>query len=63
MYSTMIDKTLKVRFPLWKFLNQPVFNPQSPLVLNPRRFWQLYQLDHLERCWIRAYRPEERFRS
>ncbi|MBF2049239.1 MAG: hypothetical protein EDM05_68960 [Leptolyngbya sp. IPPAS B-1204] len=55
------DNNLKIRFPLWKFLNQPVFNPQNPLILNPKRFWRRYQLEHLERCWIRTYRPEERF--
>jgi hypothetical protein len=54
----MADPNFKIQFPLWQFLNQPVFNPQSPLVLNPARFWQRYQLEHLERCWNRTYRPE-----
>jgi hypothetical protein len=62
-YSIMSDKNPQIRFPLWKFLNQPLFNPYSPLILNPQRFWQRYQLEHLERCWIRAYRPEEHYRS
>jgi hypothetical protein len=57
------DKHLKMRFPLWQFLQQPVFDPKTPLELNPTRFWQRYRLEHLERCWIRAYRPEERFRN
>lgn len=63
IYLDMIFNPLKCRFPLWKYLNQPVFDPQSPLVLNPNQFWQRHQIEYLERCWIRAFRPEERFRS
>lgn len=63
IYFVMKFNLLKSRFPLWKFLNQPVFDPQMPLVLNPQQFWQRHQIEYLERCWIRAYLPEERFRS
>jgi hypothetical protein len=56
-------KNMKMRFPLWQFLNQPVFDPNCPIILNPTIFWQRYQLEHLQRCWFKAYRPEERFRS
>jgi hypothetical protein len=38
-------------FPLWQYLNQPLFNPSVKLVLNPRRFWQIYTLQLLSRCW------------
>ncbi|MBE9177320.1 hypothetical protein IQ268_01870 [Oculatella sp. LEGE 06141] len=48
---------------LWQFLNQPVFDSKSPTILNPHRFWYLQRLHHLERCWSRTYRPEERFRN
>ncbi|PSB35496.1 hypothetical protein C7B70_01270 [Chlorogloea sp. CCALA 695] len=37
-------------FPLWQFLNQPVFNSQTKLILNPRQFEHLYKIDLLERC-------------
>lgn len=59
----MIFNPLKCRFPLWKYLNQPILDPQTPLVLDPQQFWQRHQIEYLERCWIRAYLPEERFRS
>ena len=59
----MTDPSLKLQFPLWQFLNQPIFNSKMPLVLNPGQFWQRYQITHLERCFGRAYRPEEHFRS
>lgn len=59
---TMTDPSFKLQFPVWKFLNQPIFHPKIQLMLNPGQFWQHYQITHLERCWGRAYRPEERFR-
>ncbi len=37
-------------FPLWQFLNQPVFSSQTKLILSPRQFGHLYKIDLLERC-------------
>jgi hypothetical protein len=59
----MISKPNKDSFPLWQFLNQPLFDAQNPVVLHPQRFWHLYKVRHLESCWSRAYRPEEHFRN
>lgn len=52
----------KVLKPVWQFLNQPLFNKQQPAVLNPRRFWHTYRIQHLEKCLSRTYRPEEYLR-
>jgi len=51
------------QFPVWKFLNQRMFDAKSPLILNPRQFYYRYQIEHLERCWFRQHRPEEHFRN
>ncbi|MCU0524513.1 MAG: hypothetical protein MUF72_06780 [Elainella sp. Prado103] len=59
----MADKHYQIRFPLWQFLNQPLFDPYVPLVLSPNRFWQRYQIEHLERCWSRNFHPEEKYRN
>jgi hypothetical protein len=40
----------RFKFPFWQFLNQPVFQSSYTPVLNPRRFWYLYQIELLERC-------------
>lgn len=56
----MAHKYKRVRFPLWQYLNQPIFDREQQAVLNPNRFWQLYRVRHLERCMDRVYRPEER---
>ncbi len=40
----------KIKFPLWQFLTQPVFDTRFKSVLNPRRFWYLHQIALLERC-------------
>jgi hypothetical protein len=39
-----------LQFPVWKFLNQPLFEPYCDPVLNPARFWHIHQIDYLERC-------------
>jgi hypothetical protein len=49
----------QLRFPLWQYLNQEIGHPAIPLVLNPRRFWVLQQVEHLDRCWQRACTHKE----
>jgi hypothetical protein len=38
-----------LRFPLWKYLNQPLFKETT--VLNPFQFWHRYRIQSLEHCW------------
>lgn len=45
---TMFSSLLK--FPIWHYLNQPLFETAYIPVLNPRRFWYIYQVEFLERC-------------
>ncbi|EKQ70127.1 hypothetical protein OsccyDRAFT_0392 [Leptolyngbyaceae cyanobacterium JSC-12] len=47
---TMFSLYYLTRFPLWKFLKQPVFSTHYRLVLDPYRFWRNHQVDLLERC-------------
>ncbi len=49
----MAQKDIKVRFPLWQFLNQPIFSSTTKLVLNPSLFAYLYRIKLLERCWVK----------
>jgi hypothetical protein len=58
--TIMTSKRRTIRFPIWKFLNQPLFDPQMPVVLDPGLFWRLYQVQYLRRCWDSNYRPEKR---
>ncbi|MDX2099042.1 MAG: hypothetical protein SFW36_14795 [Leptolyngbyaceae cyanobacterium bins.59] len=39
------------QFPIWQFLDQPLFDPTRKPILNPQRFWRAYQIRLLERCW------------
>ncbi|MDJ1174260.1 hypothetical protein [Roseofilum capinflatum] len=41
--------------PLWAYLNQPLFNSESPMVWSLNQFWYRYQLTLLERCWQISY--------
>ncbi|WP_082065344.1 hypothetical protein [Aliterella atlantica] len=40
-----------INFPLWQFLQQPVFSAETKLILNPRQFEYLYRIELLERCF------------
>ncbi|KKJ00169.1 hypothetical protein PROH_10650 [Prochlorothrix hollandica PCC 9006 = CALU 1027] len=40
-----------LKFPLWKYLSQPILNKQQPLILSPRHFWCFYQVQFLEHCF------------
>ena len=51
----MTPKQNPNKFPLWQFLNQPLFSSTTKAVLNPRRFWYVYKIELLERCWDREY--------
>ncbi|WP_432808496.1 hypothetical protein [Pantanalinema sp. GBBB05] len=46
----MFQKPYTLRFPVWQFLNQPL---NSNLTLNPRRYWNRYSIELLERCLSR----------
>ena len=41
---------VKLSFPFWQFLNQPLFDSRAQVVLNPSRFCRLHQVSLLERC-------------
>lgn len=44
---------------LWQYLNQPLINSKSRVVLNPLKFFLPYQIRLLERCWVRDYEIEK----
>ncbi|MFQ3627939.1 MAG: hypothetical protein SNJ57_15530 [Cyanobacteriota bacterium] len=48
---------------LWHYLNQRVFDRNSPIILDIHRFSRFYRVQHLERCFCRQYQPEERYRN
>ncbi len=48
-----------MRFPVWKYLNQPLFSRLYRPRLNPWAFWRGYQVQFLERCWAKEFWPEE----
>jgi hypothetical protein len=42
------------RFPVWQYLNQPLFDPEIEFKLSPSQFWRQYQIQFLDRCWHRV---------
>jgi hypothetical protein len=51
MFRLLPRSAIKVRFPLWQYLSQPLFCSTAKLILNPDRFWQDYQIQILEHSW------------
>ncbi|MCC5638555.1 hypothetical protein LC593_22515 [Nostoc sp. CHAB 5844] len=47
----MAEKHTKIKFPLWQYLNQPLFSRDSKLELNPHRFAHSWRIGLLKRCW------------
>ncbi|WYL95290.1 MAG: hypothetical protein HEQ35_16955 [Gloeotrichia echinulata IR180] len=43
----------QIKFPLWEYLNQPLFNRETELIVNPRRFAAIWRIKLLERCWTK----------
>ncbi len=43
----------KIKFPIWQYLNQPLFSSDSQLELNPRRFAYGWRIQLLKRCWTK----------
>ena len=44
---------------LWQYLNQPLFKPNSRVILNPLKFFLPYRIRLLESCWVRDYEIEK----
>jgi hypothetical protein len=36
---------------LWQYLKQPIFNSENQSVWNIHRFWYLYKIKLLQKCW------------
>lgn len=50
MISSLIAKSGLSQFPIWPYLNQPLFHGHYQVVFNPQRFRYLYTIALLERC-------------
>nr|WP_242038929.1 hypothetical protein [Anabaena lutea] len=46
----MAPKHTKIQFPLWHYLNQPLFSRDTKLIWNPHRFALVWRIELLERC-------------
>lgn len=44
-----------MHFPLWQYLNQPLWDREHPSVLDPRKYWQRYQRQYLNGCFHNAF--------
>ncbi len=62
-FPHMASKDIKLKFPLWHYINQPVFSPKTKLILNPRLFAYLYRVKLLERCLVKKCDSKGHYRN
>ncbi|MBW4537681.1 MAG: hypothetical protein KME43_00900 [Myxacorys chilensis ATA2-1-KO14] len=55
----MLSGFYKTQFPVWQYLNQPLFHQAYPLILNPKRFWHHYRVELLERCLVTRWKSQK----
>ncbi|MEO1095051.1 MAG: hypothetical protein AAFX01_09135 [Cyanobacteria bacterium J06638_28] len=44
-----------MQFPLWQYLDQPIWDRDRPFVLNPIDYWRQHRRQHLDRCLGNAF--------
>ncbi len=44
------QKQFSLKFPVWQYLTQPLFQEGFHLRISPKSFWKDYQVDFLEHC-------------
>ena len=49
----MASENIKIKFPLWDYLNQPLFSRKTKFIWNPGQFALQWQIQLLERCWTK----------
>jgi len=57
-----MDMNFKIRqitLPMWEYVNQPIFDRHS--VWKPNRFWYVYKINLLERCWQKESASQNHF--
>ncbi|ESA33584.1 hypothetical protein N836_21120 [Leptolyngbya sp. Heron Island J] len=42
-------------FPLWQYLNQPLWDKACPAILNPHQYWLHYKTAYLDRCFHHVF--------
>lgn len=57
---SMASEDIQLKFPVWQFLNQPIFSSKTKLILNPSRFAYCYRIQLLERCLTKQCNSRER---
>ncbi|MTJ28423.1 hypothetical protein FJR37_00725 [Aphanizomenon sp. UHCC 0183] len=51
MFPPMNPKHTKINFPLWQYLNQPLFSYHIQVIWNLQRFAMLWRIQLLEQWW------------
>ena len=49
----MLTRVRQLIDPVFQYLNQPIGKSEQCAVWNPNRFWYLYKINLLEKCWLK----------
>ncbi len=47
-----MQQHFSLKFPVWQYLTQPLFQDDFRFRLSPKNFWKDYQVDFLEHCFM-----------
>ncbi len=50
MSNLNLWKFTHIGIAIWQYLNQPLFDPHTPMVWEVNRFWYLYKIQLLKSC-------------
>ena len=56
----ILTKVRQIADLAFHYLNQPLGNTDQSAVWNPRRFWYLYKINLLEKCWLKEAASEQK---
>ena len=46
---------------IWTYLNQPLFDPNQPMIWEMKHFWYLYKIQLLENCFRKDITSETHY--
>lgn len=49
----MNSERIKIPFPFWEYLQQPVFSRKKHFIVHPQRFALIHRIELLKKCWTK----------
>lgn len=57
----MERKIIQTWLATWEYLNQPIMSQESNSIWKPSKFWYLYKIRFLEKCWQKSSHMQDNY--